>query len=83
LIERGMLKPGTWLTDPSRKHKARVRADGSLLSGDIAGSIHQIGALVQGAPACNGWTFWHVEAKGTLVSIDQYRQQVRSDDKAA
>jgi modification methylase len=54
-----------------------------LLSGDIAGSIHQIGALVQGAPACNGWTFWHVEAKGTLVSIDQYRQQVRSDDKAA
>jgi modification methylase len=83
LIERGMLKPGTWLTDPSRKHKARVRADGSLLSGDIAGSIHQIGALVQGAPACNGWTFWHVEAKGALVSIDQYRQQVRSDDKAA
>jgi modification methylase len=83
LIERGMLKPGTWLTDPSRKHKARVRADGSLLSGDIAGSIHQIGALVQGAPACNGWTFWHVEAKGALVSIDEYRQRVRADDKAA
>jgi modification methylase len=83
LIERGLLKPGTWLTDPSRKHKARVRADGSLLSGDIAGSIHQIGALVQGAPACNGWTFWHVEAKGELVCIDSYRQRVRLDDKAA
>jgi modification methylase len=83
LIERGMLKPGTWLTDPSRKHKARVRADGSLLSGDVAGSIHQIGALVQGAPACNGWTFWHVEAKGALICIDDYRQRVRADDKAA
>ncbi len=83
LIERGMLKPGTWLTDPSRKHKARVRADGTLTSGDIAGSIHQIGALVQGAPACNGWTFWHVEAKGQLICIDSYRQRVRDDDKAA
>ena len=26
-----------------------------------SGSIHKVGAALQGAPSCNGWTFWHVE----------------------
>ena len=38
------------------------------------GSIHKIGAAVQGAPACNGWTFWHVERDGALVPLDALRQ---------
>ena len=44
--------------------QARVRADGTLSPsalGEHRGSIHQVGAAVQGAPACNGWTFWHFE----------------------
>ena len=41
-----------------------VRADGALTLGPAIGSIHKIGALVQGLPACNGWTFWHVERAG-------------------
>ena len=81
LVERGMLAPGTVLSDQRRKFTARVRADGSLASRDSTGSIHQIGARVQGAPACNGWTFWHFEAKGELVPIDILRQQVRSEMK--
>ena len=32
------------------------------------GSIHKIGAAVQGAPACNGWTFWHVDAEGAAAA---------------
>jgi len=40
------------------------------------GSIHQVGAAVQGAPACNGWTFWHFEVGGARRPIDQLRQQV-------
>ena len=28
----------------------------------IEGSIHQVGAELQGAPSCNGWTYWHVHA---------------------
>ena len=35
--------------------------DGSLVAGDLSGSIHKLGALVDSAPACNGWTFWHVK----------------------
>src|SRR5580700_518161 len=68
LIEAGLLQPGAMLSDPSGRHLARVRADGTLSSsnalGEHRGSIHQVGAAVQGAPACNGWTFWHVEVEG-------------------
>jgi modification methylase len=79
LVERGLLQPGTTLFDPSRRHAAKVRADGSLAARDMTGSIHRIGAFVQGAPACNGWTFWHIEQAGQLVSIDTLRQQVRAE----
>ena len=54
-----------------------VRADGTLALGDIVGSIHKIGALVQGLPACNGWTFWHYEGAGGLRPIDDLRATVR------
>ncbi|RME64226.1 MAG: site-specific DNA-methyltransferase, partial [Alphaproteobacteria bacterium] len=79
LLERGMLAPGTHLYDPSRRHAAKVRADGTLVTTGATGSIHQIGALVQGAPACNGWTFWHFEQAGELVPIDVLRQQIRAE----
>lgn len=83
LIETGLLQPGSILTDPQRRYSARVRADGSLAIADAIGSIHQIGAKVQGAPACNGWTFWHVEQRGKLVPIDAFRQKLRATMAAA
>ena len=77
LIEGGHIHPGEMLVDDRRRHQAMVRADGTLSVSGIVGSIHKIGALVQGLPACNGWTFWHAERKGRLVSIDDYRAKVR------
>src|SRR6185437_10379347 len=56
LIERGLLKPGDVLSDARRRWTARVRADGSLIAAETLGSIHKVGAEVQGAPACNGWS---------------------------
>jgi len=79
LVERGLISPGTLLCDITRRHVAKVRADGTLICADAKGSIHQVGALVQGAPACNGWTFWHVEIKGALTPIDILRQKLRAD----
>ena len=79
LVERGLVKPGDVLFDESKRFTARVRADGTLVSADDRGSIHQIGALVQGAPACNGWAFWHVEVNGAPVPIDHLRQRVRAE----
>jgi modification methylase len=78
LIEGGYVKAGETLTDERRRHKAVVRADGTLaLPGNIIGSIHKVGALVQGLPACNGWTFWHVERGKSLTCIDTFRAKVR------
>ncbi|HRE59764.1 MAG TPA: site-specific DNA-methyltransferase [Micropepsaceae bacterium] len=79
VIERGLLEPGTMLYGPTRRHAARVRADGSLVTGDAKGSIHQIAAHVQGLPACNGWAFWHFDVQGKLKPIDILRQQIRSE----
>jgi modification methylase len=79
LVERGLLRPGEVLVDAGRRFAARVRADGSLISADHRGSIHAVGALVQGAPACNGWAFWHVERQGRLVLIDELRHRVRAE----
>ncbi|NJC34087.1 modification methylase [Sphingomonas jejuensis] len=74
LVETGMLVPGTRLVDAKRRWSAEVRADGSLLSDDVSGSIHQVGAKLQGAPSCNGWTFWHLEGSAGLTPIDSLRQ---------
>jgi modification methylase len=38
-----------------------------------------MGAHVQGLDACNGWTFWHFEHNGALISIDVLRQRLRAD----
>ena len=78
LVERGLLRPGEVLVDASRRFAARVRADGTVISAEHRGSIHSVGAQLQGAPACNGWAFWHVERQGRLVLIDQLRQQARA-----
>ena len=79
LVERGLLEPGTVLVDEKRRHSAKVRADGSIISADHRGSIHQVGAAVQDAPACNGWQFWYLDVEGKLVPIDVLRQKLRAE----
>ena len=79
LVERLMIRPGTTLWSANRRHSAQVLADGTIAAGGISGSIHKIGALVQGAEACNGWTFWHVEKRGKLAPIDTWRTRIRAE----
>jgi modification methylase len=83
VVEAGLLAAGTVLVDEKRRHKAVVRADGSLALGNVVGSIHKIGALAQGLPACNGWTFWHFETRGKLESIDALRSSIRAGMREA
>ena len=80
LVERGMLSPGTILESPCRRHTAKIRADGTIISADHRGSIHQVGAAVQGAPSCNGWTYWQVKSDSAkAVPIDAFRQKIRAE----
>ena len=79
LVETGWIAPGAVLTCGKRRLSAVVRADGSLVAADgagkeTAGSIHSLGAALQGAPSCNGWSFWHFEHEGELKPIDAVRQ---------
>ena len=78
LVERGMLRPGEMLVGP-RGQAAKVRADGTLVADEITGSIHQVGAALEGAPSCNGWTYWHFRKEGQVIPIDVLRQQIRAE----
>ena len=72
------MRPGDKLYSPKGERVARVRADGSLVLGDLAGSIHKVGAMVQSIPACNGWTYWHFKTDRGLSPIDVLRAKVRA-----
>ena len=78
VLEAGLLSPGDALYCPKGERMARVRADGSLVVGDLSGSIHKVGAMVQSAPACNGWTYWHFKSDKGLAPIDVLRAKIRS-----
>ncbi|MDO6483811.1 site-specific DNA-methyltransferase [Shimia thalassica] len=79
LVERGMLRPGESLYSNNGRHKAKVRADGTLIGDDVKGSIHQVGAHLEGAPSCNGWTYWSYQRDGKKTPIDLLRQQIRAE----
>lgn len=83
LIERGLIEPGATLTDSKNQIQARVAADGSVVTSDgvnqYRGSIHKVGAAVQSAPSCNGWTYWHYKDGKNSFPIDRLRQRVREE----
>ncbi len=83
LVERGLIKPGAVITDSANKFEAKVGADGSLISGKglnkYRGSIHKVGAALQDAPSCNGWTYWHYKEGSKSFPIDRLRQRIRDE----
>ena len=79
VVERGMLRPGEELYSLGNRFIAKVRADGTLIGTDVKGSIHQVGAHLEGAPSCNGWTYWHFKRDGKMIPIDILRQQIRAE----
>jgi modification methylase len=78
IIELGILRPGSVLSDERGQIRAEVKADGTLRRGEQQGSIHRLGAEVQGKTACNGWTYWHFEQSvGRRAPIDLLREQAK------
>jgi modification methylase len=83
LLEHGYLKAGTELQDAKGHLSAKIHADGNVIVtnkhvGNHRGSIHKVGAAVQNAPSCNGWTFWHYKDGKKVRPIDDLRQQLRA-----
>ncbi len=77
IVEAGLLRAGEMLTSLNGRHRAKIRADGTLIAHDVKGSIHQVGAQLENAPSCNGWTYWGFKKDSTFVPIDVLRQQYR------
>ena len=77
LVESGLVEPGLNLFDYKKKYKAKVMADGSIYCNKIQGSIHKVGAEIQGMPSCNGWSYWHFNIEGKLEPIDFLRKKIR------
>ena len=78
LVEQGIIPPGAVLTDKKEKYKATVTVDGSLKINNISGSIHKVGAKIQGLSNCNGWDFWHIKIKSTSILLDEVRDKYRN-----
>ena len=78
LVEQGIIPPGAVLTDKKEIYKATVTVDGSLKINNISGSIHQVGATIQGLSNCNGWDFWHIKNKSTSILLDEVRDKYRN-----
>jgi modification methylase len=76
LLETGLILPGqTLYLGESSEVEAIVRADATLLTGDLVGSIHKVAKLLLGAPA-NGWENWHyADERGRRYPIDQLRKK--------
>ncbi len=83
LIERGILNPGEDLQSFNGRYIAKIRADGTLISHDTKGSIHQVGAILEGLPSCNGWAYWHFRVDGSTAPIDVLRQKLRAEISTA
>ena len=83
MLETGALAPGQKLFSADGKFEATIAADASLISDNVRGSIHRVGATLQGVPACNGWTFWYFKdpKNGKLRSIDELREAYRASMK--
>ena len=75
LVELGIIKPGTSLTDSKKKIHAKIMVDGSIKYKKAEGSIHKVAAKIMGTESYNGWTYWHYNIDGSSVLIDRLRQR--------
>ncbi|MEN6346945.1 MAG: DNA methyltransferase [Armatimonadia bacterium] len=83
LLELGLLQVGDRLTHRESGTIATINADGTLTADGKTGSIHRLGAEVQGTPSCNGWLHWlyRDKASGEQKPLEALRDAVRNKSK--
>lgn len=75
LVESKYIKAGDMVYSKDKKLRAKVMADGTLKNGKYSGSIHSVSAQMLNKKSNNGWSFWYVEKREKLISIDTLREQ--------
>jgi modification methylase len=82
LLETGLILPGQSLyLGKTGNIEAVVRADASILSGSLNGSIHKVAKQLLDAPA-NGWEKWYyADEDGQKYPIDRLRKKYLKIEK--
>jgi len=76
LLNEKLIKVGELLyTRKTYSATAFVLSDGNLEYKKEIGSIHQIGAIIQQTPSCNGWKFWYIIRDDKSILIDNIRNE--------
>ena len=80
LVRAGHIQPGATLRHVRADVEATVHPDGTISMNGHRGSIHRVGALATGSPACNGWTHWTYTCPmtGRDALLDDLRQAFRA-----
>ena len=82
LLEIGLILPGqTLYLGETGDTEAVVRADASVVSGEMVGSIHKVAKYLLDAPA-NGWERWfYIDEQGKRYPIDRLRKKYLEMEK--
>ncbi len=83
LLETGLILPGqTLYLGESGEIEALVRADASIVCGEVMGSIHKVAKQLLNAPA-NGWEKWYFnDEQGGKHPIDRLRKKYLEMEKS-
>jgi len=77
LLKEGYIKAGSAVLSRNKKIQGLVMENGNIKVEGREGSIHQMGAYVQGKEACNGWTYWYLDSNGEVLLLDIVRNRYR------
>ncbi|MBF96890.1 MAG: Modification methylase DpnIIB [Alphaproteobacteria bacterium MarineAlpha9_Bin4] len=82
LLKKGLIQPGERIFNSKKNIEATILPNGNLKFKKREGSIHKIGAYVQNKAACNGWTYWYVKSNKKMVSINDHRNLLRTENSS-
>lgn len=74
LIESQIISPGEKLYSKDKRFVCEVKADGTVISNGVVGSIHKVSAKLINKESSNGWTFWYLERNGKMILLDELRK---------
>ncbi len=77
LIDAKMINIGDTIYSRDKSKSAIVKADASVISGNISGSIHSLSAYLLNIKNNNGWDYWYCYYDNKFISINVLREIYR------
>jgi modification methylase len=74
LVTEGLIQVGSEIFGGKNSVMATVLPGGKIRTAELEGSIHKVGALIEGRDAMNGWDYWYLDRERSK-SINEVREQ--------